>query len=225
MYLNQNNGFGNVCIGYNCGRYGNPTTGVGYHYQIIIGYEATTAATSAIRIGGSYHTTWAFATNCLLSDQRDKYDIQDTLLGLNFLNKLKVKDYRYDFREDYEKYNDDGTPIEPVYDGRFKKKRRHTGLIAQELKSTLQEIGIDHSMYCEMNYNDVNNGIPNTKDICGIRYEELIGVVIKSVQELSTENQQQQNEINTLKTENTELKSVIDKLKTANSFEDFKNSL
>lgn len=54
--------------------------------QVRLGNAATTAVTSQV---GSW------------SDERDKADIRDTVLGLEFIKSLRPVDFKWDYREDY----------------------------------------------------------------------------------------------------------------------------
>ena len=53
-----------------------------------------------VQLGDSASTVYTYA-NALRSDIRDKTDIEECKLGLDFINKLEPKQYRWDYREDY----------------------------------------------------------------------------------------------------------------------------
>ena len=162
--------------------------------SVALGYQAAPSGDNQVQLGNSSTTTYAYGVIQDRSDIRDKTDIQTTDLGLDFINALRPVKYRWDYREDY--YNalpDDEKSEEaraaffanPVKDGSKTRQRYHHGLIAQEFKQTLDNLGIDHAAYQD---HSQNGGL----DVRSIGYTELIPNLIKAVQELS-------QEINTLK--------------------------
>ena len=66
-----------------------------------IGYDARVSASNQIQLGSSGTTTYAFGAIQDRSDLRDKADISDIKLGLDFINALRPIDYRWDMRDDY----------------------------------------------------------------------------------------------------------------------------
>ena len=133
---------------------------------------------------------------------RDKADIQPTQLGLTFINKLKPVDFKWDYRENYyiEKRITDESgnliKIERTYydsDQTKKRNRFHHGLIAQDVKNVIDETGIDFGGYQD---HRINGGL----DRLTIGYSELIGPLIKSVQELSEKFQHLEEKVNLLMT-------------------------
>lgn len=91
------------------------------------------------------------------SDKKDKFDIKDETLGLSFVEKLKPVTYK---RNDNEK-------------DELSDKTEH-GLIAQDVEKALDELQIENS---GMVFKDNDN--------YGLSYQELIPVLIKSIQELN----------------------------------------
>jgi hypothetical protein len=114
-----------------------------------------------------------------MSDQRLKTDIKDCNLGLGFINKLKPVSYKWiETVEKVDKQVDkDGNIIK---DEIIKSAgvREHFGLIAQDLKETLNNEGVDASMWCLADKDDANS-------TQSIRYTELIGPMLKAIQELN----------------------------------------
>jgi hypothetical protein len=111
------------------------------------------------------------------SDARNKTDIVDEPLGLDFINSLRPVQY---------KLIDSG-------DGR-PGVRPHHGLLAQELKAVLDGLGIDHAAFIDtpvtvevMDDDGEPTGrfVPTGETKMGIRYSELVSSLIKAVQELS----------------------------------------
>jgi len=138
--------------------------------------------------------------------------VRDTVLGLDFVNALRPVDYRWDMREDYRQERPE-TPAEDAteeqrqaydtalgawreacklenlaHDGSKKRKRYHHGFIAQEVRETLDRLGIDFGGYQD---HKVSGG----EDVLSIGYDEFIAPLIKSVQELSCLYKEQQGTI------------------------------
>lgn len=120
-----------------------------------------------------------FATNGTIdtSDERRKENIKDTSLGLDFVNKLKPKEYKWkDY--DYEHIdNQDGEEPKSITKTRTF-KRKHQGLLAQDVEKTLKDIGLTNDDFAGIVYDEES-------DIYGLRYSQLIAPLIKAVQELS----------------------------------------
>ena len=118
------------------------------------------------------------------SDARDKIDIKDEELGLDFINRLRPRQFRYNYREDYKEnlLTEKAKPVineEPIENkGQFAHERYHNGLVAQELKEVMDSLGIDFAGYQD-------EKVEGVKDSLYINYIELIGPMIKAIQELS----------------------------------------
>ncbi|MEG7333218.1 XkdX family protein [Bacillus sp. 0102A] len=99
------------------------------------------------------------------SDRNYKQDIQDETLGLSFIEKLHPVSYKYK----------DG------HSG-----RTHHGLIAQEVEEVANNLGISTDDFAPISktpeYDE--DGNETSGFIYGMRYEELIGPLIKATQEL-----------------------------------------
>ena len=137
------------------------------------GLGAGTAVTGSnqVQLGNSSTTTYAYGAVQNRSDMRDKADVRDTVLGLDFINSLRPVDFKWDLREDYEYGNKDGSK---------KRNRFHHGLIAQEVKSACDSAGVDFGGYQD-------HSVKGGKDVLSLGYEELIAPLIKAVQQLSAE--------------------------------------
>jgi hypothetical protein len=109
------------------------------------------------RWAGVYASTGTVST----SDGREKTDIIDEPLGLSFIESLRPRQFRY------------------IDGGGHPGVRPHHGLIAQEVKETLDSLGTDHAGFIE-------SPLENGETRLGLRYSELISSLIKAVQELST---------------------------------------
>ena len=161
-------------------------TGIsGANNTIAIGSGASTSSTTG-------HTVWGNSSNnqcnCVyaawsnVSDCRDKANVKTlpSTLGLEFINKLRPVSFNWDHRDTYvrECKYEYGTK-----DGNLVSTKEHYGLIAQELKTVLDDLGVKFD----------GLGHDDEKDAYRLTYEELIAPIIKAIQE-------QQVQIESLKT-------------------------
>jgi hypothetical protein len=104
-----------------------------------------------------------------LSDKNTKKEIKDTNLGLNFITGLKPRSFKFkdhlSSRGDLIKHN----------------RTRH-GLVAQEVKDTLDSIGVSTSGFA--GYIDSSHQYPDQETSYWLHYSQFISPLIKSVQEL-----------------------------------------
>ena len=131
------------------------------------------------------------------SDLRDKTEVRNTVLGLDFINELRPVDYKWDMREDYRtempsqgELSDEDFKIlidewlesckveNLTHDGTHKRTRYHHGLIAQEVQDVIEASGVDFGGFQD---HKVNGG----GDVLSIGYTELIAPMIKAIQELT----------------------------------------
>jgi len=106
------------------------------------------------------------------SDERTKKDIEDSDLGLEFINALRPVKYKFKVRENKIEVTSDGEETVTQLPG----IRPHYGFIAQEVKKVLGNK--DFAGYAHD---------PET-DYYGLRYTEFISPMVKAIQELSKEN-------------------------------------
>jgi len=181
-------GQGNTAVGTDAYITGN------YSNSGCFGYNAQVTGNDQIQLGDSSTTTYVYGTVQDRSDARDKADIRDTQLGLNFIMALRPRDYRWDMREDYrpprpprgaskeekKAWREAANISNLSNNGTHKRTRLHHGLIAQEVKATMDSLGIDFGGYQD-------HSIKGGEDVLSIGYNELIGPLIKAIQELKAE--------------------------------------
>jgi|688.fasta_scaffold183306_2 hypothetical protein len=196
--LSSMNGSNNTAIGWNSGQFA-----TAYTETTCLGANSNVTGNYQLQLGSSSTTPYANAQLQVRSDERDKADIKDTELGLDFICRLRPVDYKWDMREDYRPEKPEQPPIgsteEEVaqhkeameqwlesirvtnitHDGSKKRNRYHHGLIAQEVKDVIEETGVDFGGFQD---HSVNGG----EDVFSIGYSELIAPLIKSVQELKS---------------------------------------
>jgi len=168
-------------------------TAVGYQSMYIVtnvanssalGANATVTGSNQVQLGDSATTTYAYGAVQNRSDIRDKSDVRDTTLGLEFVNQLRPVDFKWDMREFYKPdFDRDANPeiyklSNITHDGSKKRNRYHHGLIAQEVKDVLDKNGIDFGGFQD-------HKISGGDDVLSIGYNELIAPMIKAIQQLS----------------------------------------
>jgi hypothetical protein len=168
-----------------------------------VGYDARVSGNNQLQLGNSLTTTYAYGTVQNRSDERDKADIRDTVLGLEFIEQLRPVDFKWDYREDYfEKIPETETIVDPETgstttqeviklqpipkNGSKKRTRYHHGLVAQQVKEVMDDLGIDFGGY-------QNHSVKGGEDVLSVGYTELIAPLIKAVQELSARVKELEN--------------------------------
>lgn len=191
-------------------------------FATAIGSYATITGSRQIQLGDSGTSVYAWSALNNRSDARDKADIRDAELGLEFLLKHRPVEFRWDRRDDYfeekevevektqtikdektgeireETYTEVEIRRVPIpKDGSKKCKRFHEGFIAQEVKAIMDEMGIDFAGYQD---HSVNGGA----DVLTIGYTEYIPIIVKAIQQIK---QMYDAEIESLKKEISTLKN------------------
>jgi len=152
-------GSNNTCIGLIAGS--TITTG---KYNIVIGAHAAASSATVdyeITLGTSSITSLRCAVTSItsLSDRRDKTDIVDLPVGLDFVNTLKPRQFKWQTREGV-----------PTKDGTVS-----AGFIAQELQEV--QTGAE---YLDLVYDSNPDKLEATQG-------NLIPVLVKAIQELSAQ--------------------------------------
>lgn len=171
-----------------------------------VGARAEVTGSNQVQLGDSSTTTYVFGTVQNRSDLRDKADVRNTILGLDFVKSLRPVDYRWDMREDYKSPPPQDPGIDATeqekaryqselqiwleacklknitHNGTKKRRRFHHGLIAQEVKQVLDQKGIDFGGYQD-------HSIGGGDDVLSLGYDQFIAPLIKAVQELAQQNE------------------------------------
>ena len=143
--------------------------------NIIIGYNAAASAVDVSNEVNIYNgsvtarfqgsaSSWSF-----VSDARDKKDIEDLELGVEFINKLKPRKFKWDLR-----------------DSDVDKGKQASGFVAQEIQEVLDNESIDYSGIV-----DTNN-----PDQYTVAQASMIPMLVKAIQELSAEVKELKKQIN-----------------------------
>jgi len=115
---------------------------------------------------------------------RDKKDIEDSDLGLNFINDLRPVSYRHKVGNSEPMLDENGEKVfdengKPVFTNITSGVRYHYGLISQEVKEAIDlNTSKDYAAFVLADPSDSTSSQM-------LRYEELIAPLIKAVQELS----------------------------------------
>jgi hypothetical protein len=123
--------------------------------------------------GNRWTAVWAVNGTIQTSDAREKTDITPSALGLDFINKLKPVSYRWKVGQN----NIDNEKVVPR-----EGKRTHYGLIAQEVKETIDSLGVGD--FGGWVLGDIND--PESSQ--GLNYGQFICPLVKAVQELTKKN-------------------------------------
>lgn len=184
---NMNSGQFNTMIGANAGNAltdNDRITAIGYNalnnasmdgFDNItgVGQNSSVTGSNQLQLGNSAVTPYAFQALQLRSDRRDKMNIDDSDLGLEFINRLRPVNYNVNFRESYEEAGIDE-------DGSLMKHRKHYGFIAQEVEEVMNDMCVD---FAGLQHHNIDGG----KDVYSLGYDEFISPLVKAVQELSHE--------------------------------------
>ena len=195
-------GFNNVAIGYNSGNTittGNNNTILGYNSGNIIatgsnntilgsGAQASSfIATNEITLGNGDVTILRCATSTIatVSDRRDKTDIVDSEYGLEFIEKLRPRTFKWNRRE-----------ITPGDKNHTKNGKSELGFIAQEFQEAMDEgdnelLGLVYE---------------SNPERLEIKPGNLIPILVKSIQDLSNKLLDVTTELKNVKDELNELK-------------------
>ena len=179
-------GYYNVGIGSNS--LSNLTT---YNSCVGLGNNAQVTGSSQVQLGNTSVTVYAQKALVVRSDARDKLDIEDSPLGLNFIMKLRPRKYRMNSREAYFE-QDKERDFTATNDGSKAGKRPHYGLVAQEVKEAMNELGVDFAGY-------LDSKVDGGEDVLSLGYAEFIAPMVKAIQQQQQIIEQLQKEVEMLK--------------------------
>ncbi len=184
LSLEYNRGYYNTAIGYNSGS----TVTTGYNLTLI-GIDASPSSPTTgnqVTLGNQFVTSLRcnVTTITSLSDRRDKNKIEELSLGLDFITRLKPRQFNWDRREWYE---------EGVSDGSKMNELPTAGFIAQELDSAQTDAGAEW----------LNLVLKDNPEKWEATPGNLLPVIVKAIQELNDKNEK-------LSAENTDLKERLE---------------
>lgn len=156
----------------------NPATNVttAYVNSAAIGYQASVNGSNQVQLGNSDTTTYVYGTVQNRSDERDKADIRDTVLGIEFILGLRPVDGRWDLRDDYRIPDENGNMVEYPKDGSKKRNRYHHWFVAQEVKALCDKLGVEFGGFQD-------HRLAGGEDVLTLGYDEFIPPVVRSIQQ------------------------------------------
>ena len=177
-------GASNTCVGWEAGF--NLTSGGN---NLLLGKQAgrSSSPSGTINSGssnvclGDDNITALFCadTSISSSDSRDKADITDFSVGLNWIKDLRPVTYKWDKRSWYGTEEDPlGTP-----DGSKKQSKVHIGFLAQEVLEVEKANGFGDSADTMLTCN-----ITEDEQRYGMKYERLVPILVNALKELSAKN-------------------------------------
>ena len=170
-------GENNICLGNNAGRSSSPSGNI-------------TNGSDTICLGDdNINDLFCADTSISSSDSRDKADITDFNIGLNWVKDLRPVTYKWDKRSWY------GTEDEPygTPDGSKKKSKINIGFVAQEALEVEKANGFGDSADNMLICNLTEDG-----QRYGMKYERLVPILVNAVKELSAKNDALEARIATL---------------------------
>ena len=166
----------NTCIGYAAGQ--SLTSG---QNNLILGSNAAASSNTVsneITLGDSNITSLRCAVTSItsISDSRDKKDVADINVGLDFINAVRPVSFEWDLRERQPVFDENDNQIGEVQP---RAGLKEYGFIAQELQAVQTQFGTED--YSRL----VNSSNPDKLEADTFR---LFPIMVKAVQELSAAN-------------------------------------
>ncbi len=165
-----------IAIGNTVAATGNNSIAIGNSISVSNDNEVVIGNSASSVIGGSVNWT---AT----SDGRFKSGVEENVVGLDLINKLRPVTYQMDHEKIYAFYGAEiPAYLKPALEA--KSQVRYSGFIAQEVEEQARAVGYDFSGV---------KAPENKQDAYGLRYAEFVAPLVKSNQELYDiiESQQQ----------------------------------
>lgn len=165
-------------------------SGPNFSNSAAIGNFSSVDASNKIRLGnGAVNSIGGQVSWSNFSDKRIKDNVQENVVGLEFIKALRPVTYHFNVRKQEELM---GNKEVGEWEGKYDIENiQFSGFIAQEVEIAAKKVGYDFS------------GLDKSGDIMGVRYAEFTVPIIKAMQE-------QQQMIEEMKKEIELLKSIIE---------------
>ncbi len=218
LSLINNYGDNNSALGYSAGYNNTSGTGnlfLGANADIVsgnnisgaaaIGAGAIVSASNKMQLGSSATILSTTGGYTIVSDKRFKQNIEDKKVpGLNFIDNLHPVTYTFNYKSFDDFLRKKNKITDENYQNQLleKSKIQQTGFIAQEVDQLVKDSGF------------VFNGVyepQNNNDNYALDYSRFVVPLVKAVQELSSQNDIKQEQIDSLKQSN---QALNDKLNT-----------
>ncbi|MCC6838548.1 MAG: tail fiber domain-containing protein [Flavobacteriales bacterium] len=170
---------------------GSLNTGLGYGANVslgtltnatAIGYLTTVSASNKVRLGNAaVSTVEGQVAYSWPSDARFKRNVEEDVPGLDLITKLRPVSYTFD-RAAFAKHigEGQGAPADEPASGGAVPEGRTVGFLAQEVESTVKELG-----YAAF---DAVRVPQHAQDNYSLAYAEFVVPLVKAVQELAAKN-------------------------------------
>ncbi|MBN2729088.1 MAG: tail fiber domain-containing protein [Bacteroidales bacterium] len=167
MFSNSSGSY-NTAIGFYANFFGN------YSNTVALGYNVNNNANNQVRIGNSSISSIGGQVSwTALSDARIKSNVQEDVVGLDFIMKLRPVTYYFDKDKQDELMGVvDSSDCAEKY---AIEKTKFSGFLAQDVEKAAIEVGYDFS---GIDKNNVVNG-----GLYGLRYAEFVVPLVKATQE------------------------------------------
>jgi trimeric autotransporter adhesin len=197
--LQSNSGNFNTAVGYNSGS--SITSGFNLTCIGIDAAPTSPTANNQVTLGNGFVSSLRcnVTTITSLSDARDKKNIAELTLGLDFISKLKPRQYNWDKREWYEDNISDGSKMQGL---------PTAGFIAQELDEAQTNQSAEW----------LNLVLKDNPEKWEATPGNLLPVMVKAIQELKIENDKLRVESVEIKSENEEMIQRLLKLEQSQDF-------
>jgi hypothetical protein len=147
-----------------------------------LGANTRVSGSNQVQIGDSATTAYAYGAVQDRSDERDKSEIRNCELGLNFILELSPKQWKWDLREDYVSRDPKtGKTFKRAKDGSRKRKRFHSGFLAQDIDRACRKLEVD---FAGLQWHGKNGG----DDVWSLGYQELLAPMVGAIKELAARN-------------------------------------
>lgn len=144
-----------------------------------LGSDAISTASNQVRIGNSSVTSiGGYANWSNVSDERVKKNVNENVIGLDFILKLRPVTYNLNIAS----INSIIKPGQELFESKENKAIQqkeeivYSGFVAQEVEKAAQSVGF--------NFSGVD-APKNEHDLYGLRYSDFVVPLVKSIQELS----------------------------------------
>ena len=139
-----------------------------------LGYQAPRTASNQVRIGnGSVTSIGGKVGWSTLSDARFKKNIEEKVIGLDFIMALRPVTYNLDM-DAIANFHETPDSLRLEESERKAGEILQTGFIAQEVELAAKKLGYDFSGV---------DAPKNDKDNYGLRYSEFVVPLVKAIQE------------------------------------------
>lgn len=165
--FNVTTGEGNLILGSN--------NNIGYVPVFDITTENNRVVVSSTSVTNAYvQVAWT-----IVSDERDKTDVEDSPYGLSFIQSLRPVVYKRDDRDRYKEIDSDGNITDITKDGSRKDEKFTLGFLAQEIIAAEKAAGTQEGKFLVAD--------DEMADKLKITETKIIPALVKAIQELKAE--------------------------------------